>query len=75
MRGSSIGGAARAGRGCANFEAAYSAPNVDAPARKFRREKAPEKLFMGSLQKSSKRILVSCAAGKFRVYVAQAYAT
>ena len=31
----------------ANFEAAYSAPSDDAPARKFRRENEFEKLFMG----------------------------
>src|ERR1700680_339300 len=45
MRGSSSSG--RASAGSANFEAAYSAPSDDAPARKLRRETEFEKLFMG----------------------------
>src|ERR1700730_4590484 len=47
MRGSSRVGPASAGSGSANFEAAYSAPSDDAPARKLRRETEFEKLFMG----------------------------
>ena len=47
MRGSSSSGPASAGSGSANFEAAYSAPSDDAPARKLRRENGFEKLFMG----------------------------
>ena len=47
MRGSSSRGRASAGSGSANFEAAYSAPSDDAPARKLRRENGFEKLFMG----------------------------
>src|SRR5215472_7740533 len=44
--GSSARVPARAGIG-ANFELAYSAPNVDAPARKLRRENGFETLLIG----------------------------
>src|SRR5579864_777110 len=47
IRGSLGSAWASAGSGSANFDAAYSAPSDDAPARKFRRENEFEKLFMG----------------------------